>query len=43
MVVADPYVTDEDAALVDAEVMPLTTLLEQSDFVPRQMVKGARR
>jgi autoinducer 2 (AI-2) kinase len=33
VVVADPYVTESEAALVDAEVVTLPSLLEQSDFV----------
>lgn len=33
VLVADPFVTPEDAALVDAAVVPLETLLAESDFV----------
>ena len=33
VLVADPYVTESEAALVDAAVVPLATLLERSDFV----------
>jgi autoinducer 2 (AI-2) kinase len=33
LIVSDPFISAEQAALVDAEVVPLEVLLEQSDFI----------